>query len=456
MSRTHRLFDLLQMLRRHRRPVSGAVLAREAGISLRTLYRDIAALQAMGAEIEGEPGMGYVLRPGFLLPPLMLSPQEIEALALGLKWAARRTDAEMGQAARNAMAKIAAVLPAGLREKMEDDALLIGPGWPRPEAVELALLRRALNEEKKLALTYTGEKGKKTQRVVWPVTLGFFETTRILAAWCELRQDFRHFRADRIEAANILLERTPKPRRALVREWRQTLLTKTDREAPYNFASSHEKGKAPMNKELIFYTNPQSRGAVVHWMLEETGCPYTIKVLNYGTTMKAPDYLAINPMGKVPAIKHGSQIVTEGAAICAYLADAFPEAGLLPGPEHRGSYYRWLFFAAACVEPAMSNHAAGWDPATPELQQRFGYGSYAQALDALSGWLKGKTYVAGDHFTAADVIVGSLLHFGMSFGGIEKRPEFEAYTTPLMARPAALRAKEQAAQLAAQKAWDAA
>src|SRR5262249_10885489 len=157
------LFDLLQMLRRHRRPVSGAVLAREAGISLRTLYRDIAALQAMGAEIEGEPGMGYVLRPGFLLPPLMLSAQEIEALALGLKWAGRRTAAERGQAARNAMAKIAAVLPADLRTKMEDDALLIGPGWERPQAVELALLRRALNEEKKLALSYAGEKGVKTQ-----------------------------------------------------------------------------------------------------------------------------------------------------------------------------------------------------------------------------------------------------------------------------------------------------
>jgi len=207
-----------------------------------------------------------------------------------------------------------------------------------------------------------------------------------------------------------------------------------------------------MSKDLIFYTNPQSRGGIVHWMLEEVGCPYRIEVLNYGTTMKAPDYLAINPMGKVPAIKHGDQVVTEAAAICAYLADAFPEAGLLPAPEHRGSYYRWLFFAAACMEPAMSNRAAGWDPATPELRGRFGYGSYAQTLDALSGWLKGRTYVAGDHFTAADVYLGSMLNFGMAFGVIEKRPEFEAYTAPLIARPAALRANEKAAQLAAQKA----
>jgi predicted DNA-binding transcriptional regulator YafY/glutathione S-transferase len=456
MSRAHRLFDLLQMLRRHRRPVSGAVLACEAGISLRTLYRDIAALQAMGAEIDGEPGLGYVLRPGFLLPPLMLSAQEIEALALGLKWAARRTDADMGQAARNAMAKIAAVLPAGLRERMEDDALLIGPGWERPQVVELALLRRALTEEKKLALAYTGEKGAKTQRIVWPVTLGFFETTRVLAAWCELRQDFRHFRADRVAAADILAERIPKPRRTLMKEWRQTLLTKTDRDMSYSFASPHEKGKVPMSKDLIFYTNPQSRGGIVHWMLEEVGCPYTVEVLDYATTMKAPAYLAINPMGKVPAMKHGDQVVTEGAAICAYLADAFPEAGLLPAPEHRGSYYRWLFFAAACVEPAMSNHSVGWDPATPEMRRRFGYGCYAEVLDALAGWLKGRAYVAGDHFTAADVFVGSMLNFGMRFGVIEKRPEFEAYAVPLAARPAALRATEKAAQLAAQKSWDAA
>jgi glutathione S-transferase len=204
-----------------------------------------------------------------------------------------------------------------------------------------------------------------------------------------------------------------------------------------------------MSEELIFYTNPQSRGGIVHWMLEEVGCPYTVKVLNFGATMKAPDYLAINPMGKVPTIKHGDQAVTESAAICAYLADAFPEAGLLPAPEHRGSYYRWLFFAAACLEPAMSNHAAGWDPATPEMRGRFGYGCYTQTLDTLSGWLKGRAYVAGDRFTAADVYLGSMLNFGMSFGILEKRPEFEAYAAPLAARPAALRAKEEAAQLAA-------
>jgi predicted DNA-binding transcriptional regulator YafY len=154
MSRTHRLFELLQMLRRRRQPVSGAELAREAGISLRTLYRDIAALQAMGAEIDGEPGVGYVLRPGFLLPPLMFSEEEIEALALGARWVARRTDESLSSAARDAMAKIAAVLPRDLKHRLEDDALIVGRSWERPHLVGLKLLRRALREERKLAIAY--------------------------------------------------------------------------------------------------------------------------------------------------------------------------------------------------------------------------------------------------------------------------------------------------------------
>src|SRR5580692_4473540 len=223
MSRTHRLFDLLQMLRGRRRPVSGAELAREAGISLRTLYRDILALQALGAGIDGEAGVGYVLKPGFLLPPLMFSAQEIEALTLGLQWVARRTDAEMALAAGNAMAKVSAVLPADLRVKMEDDALLVAPSRALPQAVPLTLLRRVLSEERKLAISYADEKGAKTQRVVWPVTLGFTDTTRILVAWCELRSDFRHFRTDRIETADMLSDRTPGPRRALLKEWRQIM-----------------------------------------------------------------------------------------------------------------------------------------------------------------------------------------------------------------------------------------
>jgi len=203
MSRTHRLFELMQTLRRHRQPVSGAALAREAGVSLRTLYRDIAALQALGAEVEGEPGLGYVLKPGFLLPPLMFSAAEIEALALGAQWVARRTDEGLSQAARNAMAKIAAVLPPAMRQRLEDDALIVGPGWERRQAVSLGLLRQALREERKLAISYCDEKSVRTARIVWPAALGFFDSTRILAAWCELRGGFRHFRADRIEAAEL-------------------------------------------------------------------------------------------------------------------------------------------------------------------------------------------------------------------------------------------------------------
>jgi glutathione S-transferase len=203
-----------------------------------------------------------------------------------------------------------------------------------------------------------------------------------------------------------------------------------------------------MMKELVFYTNPQSRGRVVHWMLEEIGAPYAVDVKDYGATMKAPDYLTINPMGKVPAIKHGEVVVTETPAICAYLADAFPEAGLAPEPSARGAYYRWLFFAAGCVEPAMSNHSVGWDPAKIEMQGRFGYGSYGTVMDTLAKAVAGRRYIAEDTFTAADVYVGSMLGFGMQFGVIDKRPEFEAYWNGLKDRPAAARAAAQAEKLA--------
>jgi predicted DNA-binding transcriptional regulator YafY/glutathione S-transferase len=459
MSRAERLFDLLQILRRHRRPVSGAVLAREAGISLRTLYRDMVSLQGMGAQIEGEPGLGYVLKPGFLLPPLMFSPQEIEALALGLQWVGRRTDEGMGQAARNVMAKVAAVLPADLRERMEDDALVVGHGWERPQPVDLALLRRALNEGRKLSVTYTDEKGARSERVIWPVSLGFFESTRVLVAWCELRQNFRHFRTDRIEAAEIRPERLPRPRRQLMKEWQKTLLPESDSGVRYSVSRSHTRETSmtqdTKSADLVFYTNPQSRGGIVHWMLEEIGRPYTIKVLDYGTTMKAPEYLAVNPMGKVPAIRHGETVVTEAAAICAYLADAFPEAGLAPEPRHRGDYYRWLFFTVGCLEPAASNHAIGWDP-TPDLEMRFGYGSYSRVLDTLAAWLDGRTYVAGDSFTAADVLLASHLQWGMMTGMIEKRRAFEVYIETHVHRSAAKRADEQIEKLTAQQAWKAA
>jgi glutathione S-transferase len=205
----------------------------------------------------------------------------------------------------------------------------------------------------------------------------------------------------------------------------------------------------PVSEELIFYTNPRSRGMIVHWMLEELGVPYTVVLKDFSTSMKEAEYLAINPMGKVPAIKHGGTVVTETAAICAYLADVFPEAGLAPAPSKRGAYYRWLFFGAGCVEPAMSNHSVGWYPA-PEMQPRFGYGSYEAVLDTLSKAVAGRRFIAGDSFSAADIYTGSMLGLGMQFELIEKRPEFEAYWNGLADRPARLRATEQGEKLAAQ------
>ncbi|MCS6913374.1 MAG: glutathione S-transferase family protein [Myxococcales bacterium] len=197
-----------------------------------------------------------------------------------------------------------------------------------------------------------------------------------------------------------------------------------------------------MKDEIIFYTNPRSRGAIVHWMLEEVGCPYRVQVVPYGPPMKSPEYLAINPMGKVPALRHGAEVVTETAAICAYLADAFPEAGLAPPPPARGAYYRWLFFAAGCLDPALIHRSAGWEP-TPEMQGRLGYGTLEQTLEALAGWLRGRRYIVNDRFSAADVYVASLLEFSMTFQLVPRRPEFEEYVGPLLARPARQRAQEQ-------------
>jgi glutathione S-transferase len=198
-----------------------------------------------------------------------------------------------------------------------------------------------------------------------------------------------------------------------------------------------------MADELVFYTNPMSRGRLVRWMLEEIAEPYRTELLEYGTTMKAPAYLAINPMGKVPALRHGDTVVTEGAAICAYLADAFPAARLAPPPGDRlrGPYYRWMFFAAGPLEAAASNKALGL--VVPEGRERMmGYGRFADVLSALEAAVSRGDYIVGDRFTAADVYVGSHIGWGMQFGTVEKRPAFERYWARISARPAALRAKE--------------
>ena len=198
-----------------------------------------------------------------------------------------------------------------------------------------------------------------------------------------------------------------------------------------------------MSDELVFYTNPMSRGRIVRWMLEEVGLPYRTERLDDGTTMKAPEYLAINPMGKVPALRHGDTVVTEGAAICCYLADAFPEAGLAPAPGDRlrGPYYRWLFFAAGPLEAAATNRALGFE-VPPERKVMAGYGSLADVVAALEGALDGREYLVGERFSAADVFVGSHIGWGMRFGTIDKRPAFERYFERLAARPAAVRARE--------------
>lgn len=194
--------------------------------------------------------------------------------------------------------------------------------------------------------------------------------------------------------------------------------------------------------ELVLYTNPMSRGRIARWMLEETGQPYRAEVLDYATTMKAPAYLAVNPMGKVPALRHGEAVVTETAAICAYLADAFPQAGLAPPPGHRlrAPYYRWLFFSAGPVEAAVSNKALGF-VVPPERERMIGYGTLAQVMNVLETAVSRSAYLVGDHFTAADLYVGAQIGFGLMFGTFERRPAFEQYWQRLSARPAYLRAK---------------
>lgn len=220
----------MQALRRRRHPVSGATLADELDISLRTLYRDIVSLQAQGACIAGEAGVGYVLRPGFLLPPLMFSAEEIEALVLGSQWVAERADASLGDAARNVVAKISAVLPEALRHQLETSALLIGPG---PAIVEdsapILHIRRAIRAGTKLAIRYRDPDGHESARTIWPFALGYFDRVRVVVAWCEMRTGFRHFRTDRIADLTVSDERYPRDRKVLLAEWRQNQGVQTSR-----------------------------------------------------------------------------------------------------------------------------------------------------------------------------------------------------------------------------------
>lgn len=198
-----------------------------------------------------------------------------------------------------------------------------------------------------------------------------------------------------------------------------------------------------MTTPLTFYTNPMSRGRIVRWMLEEVGEPYETVLLDYNKTMKDAEYLAVNPMGKVPAIKHGDTVVTEAAAICAYLADMFPDRGLAPAPgnQQRGPYYRWMFFAAGPVEAAVTAKSLGL-LAPADKKAAVGYGSFEETISTLEAAVSSGPYICGDQFTAADVYVGSQIGWGLMFGTIDKRPAFIDYAGRIQSRPAAIRARE--------------
>jgi len=201
--------------------VSGTTLAQQLGISIRTLYRDIASLQAQGADSEGEGGLGYILRPGFTLPPIRFNQEEIEALVLGARWVADRGDAELGTAARNVLAKVAAVMPDDSRIALETVNLLVGPGGSGTvDVMDIAPLRGAIRTERKIRILYKDAAGVPTERLIWPFALTFFEQVRVVLAWCEMRQDFRHFRTDRIASLTVEASRYPKRRSELLKEWK--------------------------------------------------------------------------------------------------------------------------------------------------------------------------------------------------------------------------------------------
>lgn len=221
MSRTERLFHLMDHLRCHKYPVPGKILAQSLGISLRTLYRDIATLQGQGAMIEGEAGVGYILKAGFTLPPLMFTEEEIEALVLGSRWVIKRTDKRLQGAASRALSKISAVLPSHLRHELETSTLLVAASEETyVPSVDLSIIRQIIRLEQKVEITYMDLKDELSKRVIWPFALAFFDRVRVIVAWCELRQDFRHFRVDRLRDLQSLETKYPRRRQVLLKEWR--------------------------------------------------------------------------------------------------------------------------------------------------------------------------------------------------------------------------------------------
>ena len=222
MDKTERLFAIMDALRRHRHPVTAAALAEEFSVSVRTLYRDVQTLIGLGAPIDGEAGVGYLLRPGFFLPPLMFTAEELEALVLGARWVQSQPDAGLSGAARNALAKIATASPEDLRDRIADNGL-----WPvrlsgsRTPVPILGLVREAMRQERAVTLSYADEAGQGTERVVWPVALAYYEEKQIVAAWCTLREAFRNFRTDRILSATLAESRYGRRRAVLAKEWEE-------------------------------------------------------------------------------------------------------------------------------------------------------------------------------------------------------------------------------------------
>ena len=222
MNRTERLFALMDALRRHRRPVTAQSLAEELKVSLRTIYRDVQVLIGLGAPIDGEAGLGYLLRPGFFLPPLMFDEDELEALVLCIRWVARQSDTALTQAATNALAKIATASPKDLRDTLADTGLWVAPLYEAPDTgASLKAVREAIRREHKLKIAYVAESGVPTERAIWPIAMAFYERRQTVAAWCELRSAVRHFRTDRITAITATGERYPKRRMELVKAWRR-------------------------------------------------------------------------------------------------------------------------------------------------------------------------------------------------------------------------------------------
>ena len=238
MDKTERLFSVMDALRRHRRPITAAALADEQGVSVRTLYRDIQTLIGLGAPIDGEAGVGYMLRPGFFLPPLMFSAEELEALVLGARWVEQRPDAALAGAARNALAKIATASPDDLRDRIGNTGLWpVRSTWDQPdESPLLHTLREAIRDERVVRLRYADESGRTTERAIWPITVAFYDEKQIVAAWCTLRDGFRNFRTDRIAGAEIIEGRFGKRRAQLARDWEDHWQRERRNRHPADFA----------------------------------------------------------------------------------------------------------------------------------------------------------------------------------------------------------------------------